>query len=53
MKKFNDLHREAEKVIKKLDVNYVKDVISIFLSWVRSAENHTGELIFDEHTKLS
>ena len=50
VKKFNDLHRKVEKAIKKVEVNYVWDVINVFLSRVRSVENHNGELIFDEHT---
>ena len=50
VKKFNDLRRKVEKAMKKVDVNYVRDVISIFLSRVRSVEHHNGELIFDEHT---
>ena len=50
VKKFNDLHREVEKAIKKVDVSYVRDVISVFRSRVRSVENHNGEPIFDEHT---
>ena len=50
VKKFNDLRRKVEKAIKKVDVNYVRDVISVFLSRVHSVENHNGELIFDEHT---
>ena len=50
VKKFNDLPREVEKAIQKVDVNYVRDVMSVFLSRVRSVENHNSELIFDEHT---
>ena len=50
VKKVNDLRREVEKAMKKVDINYVRDVISVFLSRVRSVENHNGELIFDEHT---
>ena len=36
--KFNDLHREVEKAIKTVDVNYVRDVISVFLSRVDSCQ---------------
>ena len=36
--------------LKKVYVNYVPDVISVFLSRIHSVENHTGELIFDGHT---
>ena len=50
VKNFNDLRREVEKAMKKVDVNYVRDVISVSLSRVCSVENHNGELIFDEHT---
>ena len=50
VKKFNDLRREVEKAMKKVDVDYVRDVIRVFLSRVRSVENHNGEPIFDDHT---
>ena len=50
VKKFNDIRREVEKAMKQVDVDYVRDVISVFLSRVHSIENHNGELIFDEHT---
>jgi hypothetical protein len=46
----NDLRREVKKSIKKLDVNYVRDTINVFLRRVRSVEKHNGELIFDEHS---
>ena len=48
--KFNDLRREIEKAIKKVNVNYVRDMISVFPSRVRSVESHNGEPIFDDHT---
>ena len=50
VKKIDDLRREVEKAMKKVDVNYVRDVISVFLSRVRSVENHNSEQIFNEHT---
>jgi hypothetical protein len=46
----DDLRREVKKSIKKLDVNYVRDTINVFLRRVRSVEKHNGELIFDEHS---
>ena len=53
VKKFNDLRWEVEKAMKKVDVNYVRDVISVFLSWVHSVENHNGELsILNYHRTL-
>ena len=50
VKKFNDLRREVEKAMEKVDVNYVRDVISVFLSRLGSVGNHNGELLLDEHT---
>lgn len=50
VKTINDLRREIEKAIKKVDVNYVRVVIDAFLRRVRSVEKHNGELIFDEHS---
>ena len=50
VKKFNDLRREVEKAMKKVDVNYVWDVISVSFSRAHSVENHNGELTFNEHT---
>ncbi|CAF1229661.1 unnamed protein product [Rotaria sordida] len=49
VKTVNDLRREVEKAIKKIDINYVRDVINVFLRRVRSVEEHDGELIIDEH----
>ena len=48
--KFNDLRREVEKATKKVDVNYVRDVIIVFVSRIRSVENHNGEPIFGDDT---
>ncbi|CAF2096507.1 unnamed protein product [Rotaria magnacalcarata] len=49
VKTVNDLRREIEKATKKIDANYVRDTISVFLRRVRSVEKHNGELIIDEH----
>ena len=40
----SDLRREVEKVTKKFDVNYVREVIGAFLRQVYSVEKHDGEL---------
>ena len=50
VKTINDLRREVEKAIKKIDINYVRDVINVFLRRVHSVEEHDGELIIDEHS---
>ena len=50
VKTINDLRREIEKALKKIDINYVRDVIGAFLRRVRSVEKHDGELIIDEHS---
>jgi hypothetical protein len=50
VKTINDLRREIEKAIKKVDINYVRDVISVFLRRVRSVIKHNGELILNEHS---
>ncbi|CAF2219076.1 unnamed protein product [Rotaria magnacalcarata] len=49
VKIINDLRREIEKAMKKIDVNYVQNTISFFLRRVRSVEKHNDELIIDEH----
>ncbi len=36
----NDLHREVGKSIKKIEIKYVRDVISVFLRRVRSVIKH-------------
>ena len=38
-KAINDLRREVEKVMKKLDLNYVPEVIGAFVRRVYSVEN--------------
>jgi len=50
VKNMNDLRREVEKAMKKVELHYVRDVIGVFLRRVRSVEKHDGELIFDEHS---
>jgi hypothetical protein len=46
VKTIADLRRE----IKKVDTNYVREVIGAFLRRVYSVEKHNGELILDEHS---
>ncbi|CAF3503406.1 unnamed protein product [Rotaria socialis] len=46
----NELRREIEKAMKKVDVNFVRDTIAAFLQRVRSVEKHDGELIIDEYS---
>ena len=43
VKRFHDLRREVEKTIKKIYVNPVWDVTSVFLSRVCSVEKCNGE----------
>jgi transposase len=50
VKTVNDLRREIEKSVKKIEVNYVREVIGSFLRRVYSVEKHDGELIIDEHS---
>jgi hypothetical protein len=50
VKTINDLRREVEKAMKKIDINYVREVIGAFLRRVYSVEKHGGELIIDEHS---
>ena len=50
VKTINDLRREVEKAMKKVDSNYVREVIGAFLRRVYSVEKHGGELIVDEHS---
>ena len=38
-----------QKAIKKSDATYVRNVIDVFRSRVRSVDEHYGELIIDEH----
>ena len=50
VKKLNDLRLDVEKgILKKVGVNYMRDVISIFLGRLCSIENHNGGLVFYEH----
>ena len=48
VKTINDLRREIEKSIKKIDVSYVREVIGAFLRRVYSVEKHGGELIIND-----
>lgn len=50
VKAINDLRREVEKVMKKVDVSYVREVIGALLRRVYSVEKHGGELIIDEYS---
>jgi transposase len=49
VKTINDLHREIRKAVMKVDINYLREVISAFLRRVHSVEKHEGELVIDEH----
>ena len=40
----------VEKALKKVDINYVWEVIGAFLGPVYSVEKRGGELIIDEHS---
>ena len=44
----DDLRREVKKSIKKVEVNYVREVIASFLRRVYSVEKNNGELILNE-----
>ena len=48
VKTINDLHREIEKAMKKIDLTYVREVIGAFLRRVYSVEKNNGELIINE-----
>ncbi|CAF4341426.1 unnamed protein product [Rotaria magnacalcarata] len=45
VKTINDLRQEVEKAMKKVDINYVWEVIGAFLRRVYSVEKHCGELM--------
>ena len=42
IKTINDLRREIEKAIKKIDIYYTREVIGAFLRRVHSMEKHGG-----------
>ena len=42
IKTINDLRREIEKTIKKIDIYYTREVTGVFLRRVRSVEKHDG-----------
>ncbi|CAF5048993.1 unnamed protein product [Rotaria sp. Silwood1] len=46
----NDLEREIRRAWKKIDLNYVRQVIGAFLRRVSSVEKHNGKIIIDEHS---
>ena len=50
IKTVNDLRREVEKAMKKVDSNYVRGGICAFLQRLYSVAKHNGELIIDEHS---
>lgn len=50
IKTINDLRREIEKAIRKIDICYIREVIGAFLRRVYSVEKHDGELIINEYT---
>ena len=50
IKTINDLRREIEKAIRKIDICYIWEVIGAFLRPVYSVEKHDGELIINEYS---
>ena len=50
VKTINDLRREIQKSVKKIDLNYIREVIGAFLRRVYSVEKHHGELIIDDYS---
>ena len=50
VKTINESRREVKKAMKKVDINYVREVIGAFLRRVYSVEKYSGELIIDEHS---
>ena len=49
IKTINDLRRDIEKVIKKIDIYYTQEVIGAFHRRVHSVEKHDGQLIINEY----
>ena len=50
VKTINDLRQKVEKAIKKVDINYVREMIGAFFQRVYSVEKHVDEVIIDEHS---
>ena len=50
IKTINDLRREIEKAIRKIDICYIREVIGAFLRRVYSVGKHDGELIINEYS---
>ena len=50
IKTINDLRREIEKAISKIDICYIWEVTDAFLRRVYSMEKHDGELIINEYS---
>ena len=48
IQKIDDLRREVKKAIKKVEVNYVREVIASFLSRLYCVEKNKRELILNE-----
>ena len=46
----NDLEKEFMKSWKKIDLDYIRQVIGAFLRRVYSVEKSNGQLIIDEHS---
>ena len=42
IKAINNLRREIEKAVKKIDIYYTREVIGAFLRRVHSVEKHNG-----------
>ena len=50
IKTINNLRREIEKAIRKIDICYIREVIGAFLRQVYSVEKYDGELIINEYS---
>ena len=50
IKTINGLRREIKRVIKKIDICYIREVIGAFLRRMHSVEKHDGELIINEYS---
>ena len=50
VKNVNDMRRKVKKAVMKINLNYVREVIGVFLRRVYSVEKNEGELIIDEYS---
>ena len=46
----NDIRREVKKAVMKIDLNYVREVIGVFLRRVYSVEKNERVLIINEYS---